>query len=134
LFQVNLRVQAVCTLHLDSILCFINNLLVIYWQETANQKQLFLYYAKKHNYDPLIPKNWYSHAIKLNSAKVCQIDNSSVLICFGTQNIGSVLYYYDGKLSKALIHLFPKIGLKEIYFPHNGNYWIIVGKKPNNLR
>eukprot|EP00026_Physarum_polycephalum_P003664 Phypoly_transcript_03677.p1 GENE.Phypoly_transcript_03677~~Phypoly_transcript_03677.p1 ORF type:complete len:748 (+),score=79.94 Phypoly_transcript_03677:247-2244(+) len=65
------------------------------WQYQSNRRKFFKEYAKTHGFDPLIPSNWYKHKEKILSAK----------------GVLGVLFYYKNSLAKALMKLFPNIGL-----------------------
>eukprot|EP00026_Physarum_polycephalum_P002518 Phypoly_transcript_02525.p1 GENE.Phypoly_transcript_02525~~Phypoly_transcript_02525.p1 ORF type:complete len:833 (+),score=92.99 Phypoly_transcript_02525:54-2552(+) len=67
-----------------------------YWGDPGNRRSLFVDLAKEHKFDPLIPDNWTS----LDP----EIINSS-------KGARAVLTYYKGSYVKALIDLFPNIGL-----------------------
>lgn len=69
-----------------------------YWQDLNNQKQFFVDFAKEKKFDPLIPHNWY------------QVSKNDLL---HSKGIGSILPYYKGRISLALLQVFNDIGLDE---------------------
>eukprot|EP00026_Physarum_polycephalum_P002214 Phypoly_transcript_02219.p1 GENE.Phypoly_transcript_02219~~Phypoly_transcript_02219.p1 ORF type:complete len:905 (+),score=113.90 Phypoly_transcript_02219:198-2912(+) len=76
---------------------------------TSQKKLFFINFAKRNGFDPLIADNWYSFPFeKINQEK----------------GAGKVLYYYNNNVVKALINVFPNIGLqhdKFCYMPLK--YW-----------
>eukprot|EP00026_Physarum_polycephalum_P003969 Phypoly_transcript_03986.p1 GENE.Phypoly_transcript_03986~~Phypoly_transcript_03986.p1 ORF type:complete len:741 (+),score=114.71 Phypoly_transcript_03986:43-2265(+) len=69
----------------------------------GKRRKWFLNFATKYDFDPLVPDNWYSKRAELMAAK---------------KEMAPVLQHYRGKVRKALLHLFPSIGLspKKIRF------------------
>eukprot|EP00026_Physarum_polycephalum_P000368 Phypoly_transcript_00368.p1 GENE.Phypoly_transcript_00368~~Phypoly_transcript_00368.p1 ORF type:complete len:1106 (+),score=136.69 Phypoly_transcript_00368:1680-4997(+) len=72
-----------------------------YWRNAGTRRKFFERFAAKNGFDPLIATNWYN----LNRAKIIKDPDS-----------GGVLNYYNGSISKALMHLFPDIGLDPLSF------------------
>jgi len=73
-----------------------------YWHSVGNRIKLFNSFANKRRFDPLFPHNWYSISSEdLRSFK----------------GFVSMLRYYNGSVVKALLHLFPNIGLNVAGFP-----------------
>eukprot|EP00026_Physarum_polycephalum_P000469 Phypoly_transcript_00470.p1 GENE.Phypoly_transcript_00470~~Phypoly_transcript_00470.p1 ORF type:complete len:781 (-),score=102.87 Phypoly_transcript_00470:244-2586(-) len=71
------------------------------WHTQKNRRQAFEEYARQHGFDPLHPENWYlqkKHKI------------------LSTKAIYSVLEQYNYNLPKALLDLFPEIGLESSNF------------------
>eukprot|EP00026_Physarum_polycephalum_P001556 Phypoly_transcript_01558.p2 GENE.Phypoly_transcript_01558~~Phypoly_transcript_01558.p2 ORF type:complete len:464 (+),score=75.56 Phypoly_transcript_01558:1715-3106(+) len=71
-----------------------------------NRKKFFDELAKDAGFDPLVARNWYAiTASKLASAR-------------------GVLAYYGGSLLKALVHLYPNIGIdKSKFYVLPAKYW-----------
>eukprot|EP00026_Physarum_polycephalum_P001348 Phypoly_transcript_01349.p1 GENE.Phypoly_transcript_01349~~Phypoly_transcript_01349.p1 ORF type:complete len:1107 (+),score=164.22 Phypoly_transcript_01349:191-3322(+) len=67
-----------------------------HWKEPENRRIFFEEYAKKNDFDPLTPANWY---------------NLSFSILMREKNAGSIFSYHNGSYSQALLDLFPEIGL-----------------------
>ena len=96
-----------------------------YWLDVDKRKQFFIKFAQTHSFDPLLPDNWYSirHS-SIVAAKVfllpCFIlspPSLNVLLMIAYQGGKIVLEAYSsGSVIKALIHLFPDIGLDETKF------------------
>eukprot|EP00026_Physarum_polycephalum_P005007 Phypoly_transcript_05033.p1 GENE.Phypoly_transcript_05033~~Phypoly_transcript_05033.p1 ORF type:complete len:665 (+),score=73.56 Phypoly_transcript_05033:296-1996(+) len=72
------------------------------WKEIENRRQFFEKYARERGFDPLVPENWYSQPYD-------QIET--------IKGAARVLYYHNYKFSRALLDLFPNIGLEETKFP-----------------
>jgi len=69
-----------------------------YWEDITNRRNFFEKFAKEHGFDPLIRKNWYN--IPLTSITSNNETRNSV-----------VSHYYSGNMVRALLHVFPEIGL-----------------------
>eukprot|EP00026_Physarum_polycephalum_P000813 Phypoly_transcript_00814.p1 GENE.Phypoly_transcript_00814~~Phypoly_transcript_00814.p1 ORF type:complete len:797 (+),score=105.00 Phypoly_transcript_00814:1557-3947(+) len=68
------------------------------WKVAENRRKFFENFAKEHGFDPLSSEAWYSQpSEKILSAK----------------GATQVLYYYNLSISRALISLFPEIGLNK---------------------
>ena len=84
------------------------------WHKIENRRRFFTTYAKLNSFDPLVPENWYLQPKdKILSDKVIKIRNKKQIqkkltICQGARR---VLFYHDGSFAKALVDLFPHIGL-----------------------
>eukprot|EP00026_Physarum_polycephalum_P003563 Phypoly_transcript_03576.p1 GENE.Phypoly_transcript_03576~~Phypoly_transcript_03576.p1 ORF type:complete len:754 (+),score=101.52 Phypoly_transcript_03576:123-2384(+) len=74
-----------------------------FWNHEPNRKQVFLDYAKRNGFDPLVAENWYSQ-----KSRFWEIKKE----CW---TLGS------GNVSKTLLHVFPDIGLDihKLYLPSN---------------
>eukprot|EP00026_Physarum_polycephalum_P002043 Phypoly_transcript_02047.p1 GENE.Phypoly_transcript_02047~~Phypoly_transcript_02047.p1 ORF type:complete len:791 (+),score=118.55 Phypoly_transcript_02047:121-2493(+) len=66
------------------------------WIESDARRDLFLQFAKDKNFDPLVAENWYA----FTAAEICE-----------HEGFDSMLQYYEGSFGKALLQLFPNIGL-----------------------
>jgi len=67
-----------------------------YWAEAGNRKGFFDNFALENNFDPLVPENWHTLPIaQIKSAKRAR----------------SVLKYYQGNVRRALLGVYPNIGL-----------------------
>eukprot|EP00026_Physarum_polycephalum_P001037 Phypoly_transcript_01038.p1 GENE.Phypoly_transcript_01038~~Phypoly_transcript_01038.p1 ORF type:complete len:1240 (+),score=185.34 Phypoly_transcript_01038:28-3720(+) len=64
------------------------------WQEPSNRKAFFLNYAKAHNFDPLLPENWYQQL----KAHIMSEKGAYAVSC-----------YHNNSISKALVDLFPSL-------------------------
>eukprot|EP00026_Physarum_polycephalum_P002429 Phypoly_transcript_02435.p1 GENE.Phypoly_transcript_02435~~Phypoly_transcript_02435.p1 ORF type:complete len:884 (+),score=75.70 Phypoly_transcript_02435:120-2771(+) len=74
-------------------------------QLTEEQRRnFFVTYAKMHNFDPYDPDIWHSQPI------------SRIL---ATEGAADVIYYHNQSVSKALLDLFPNIGLDIVQFRYN---------------
>eukprot|EP00026_Physarum_polycephalum_P000339 Phypoly_transcript_00339.p1 GENE.Phypoly_transcript_00339~~Phypoly_transcript_00339.p1 ORF type:complete len:1688 (+),score=210.60 Phypoly_transcript_00339:78-5141(+) len=81
-----------------------------YWshQKTENTRRFFESFAKARNLDSRQPQTWYSLSAEFVQQKGAK----------------SILAHYNWSYAKALMHVFPDIGLSEASFttiPHN--YW-----------
>eukprot|EP00026_Physarum_polycephalum_P002219 Phypoly_transcript_02224.p1 GENE.Phypoly_transcript_02224~~Phypoly_transcript_02224.p1 ORF type:complete len:937 (+),score=116.21 Phypoly_transcript_02224:57-2867(+) len=73
------------------------NIPVGHWEEMANRRKLFIEIARERGFDPLVPSNWYP--VSYNSL-------------INVRGVTSVLdHYYGGSLAKAVVDIFPEIGL-----------------------
>eukprot|EP00026_Physarum_polycephalum_P001959 Phypoly_transcript_01963.p1 GENE.Phypoly_transcript_01963~~Phypoly_transcript_01963.p1 ORF type:complete len:985 (-),score=156.37 Phypoly_transcript_01963:23-2977(-) len=79
-----------------------------YWTNERNQKEFFKKVAAAHNFDPLVPSNWYSFT------------NADILKHRGAN---SLLVHFNGSFTQALLHIFPDIGLDPSKFNTPRNYW-----------
>jgi len=81
-----------------------------YWADLNNQKELLVSFSKEHGFDPLVSENWYSvHSDVFSKYK----------------GASSVLSYYGGSMTTAVLHLFKDIGLDASKFPNKlpSKYW-----------
>eukprot|EP00026_Physarum_polycephalum_P001070 Phypoly_transcript_01071.p1 GENE.Phypoly_transcript_01071~~Phypoly_transcript_01071.p1 ORF type:complete len:1197 (-),score=193.28 Phypoly_transcript_01071:69-3659(-) len=67
-----------------------------FWHSVKNRKLFFDGFAARNGFDPLIASNWYNIAHKISSAKGYKL----------------VLDHYQGSLIRALVHIYPDIGLQ----------------------
>eukprot|EP00026_Physarum_polycephalum_P002346 Phypoly_transcript_02352.p1 GENE.Phypoly_transcript_02352~~Phypoly_transcript_02352.p1 ORF type:complete len:819 (+),score=94.09 Phypoly_transcript_02352:352-2808(+) len=67
-----------------------------YWTDIQNRYKYFCSLAKRNAFDPVDAKGWYSLSLE------------SII---KDKNINSIISYYNYSFSKALLHLFPNIGL-----------------------
>jgi len=66
--------------------------------DVRKRRKFFENYAKENHFDPLKAENWYSHPLsKIKAGK--------------DKRVISVVQHHGGSLSKALLDLFPGIGL-----------------------
>eukprot|EP00026_Physarum_polycephalum_P001919 Phypoly_transcript_01922.p1 GENE.Phypoly_transcript_01922~~Phypoly_transcript_01922.p1 ORF type:complete len:959 (+),score=104.66 Phypoly_transcript_01922:166-3042(+) len=90
-----------------------------YWN-VARKRELFCQYAKQHSFDPLVASNWHSISVY------------SILVY---KSIRSVLEQHSGSLSKALLHIFPDIGLDEKLLPKMPDkFWYGIDYQKNLVR
>jgi len=68
-----------------------------YFMDKANQKKIFDYFAQRSGFDPLIATNWY------------QVSPSKM---YSVKGIRSIVNTHYGSLPKALLGVYPNIGLK----------------------
>eukprot|EP00026_Physarum_polycephalum_P008336 Phypoly_transcript_08418.p1 GENE.Phypoly_transcript_08418~~Phypoly_transcript_08418.p1 ORF type:complete len:268 (+),score=33.53 Phypoly_transcript_08418:1-804(+) len=66
------------------------------WKSKVNRKRFFEDFARENGFEPLIPENWYSQS-------KMKIRNS--------RKADSVLKFHGNNVAKALLDLFPAIGL-----------------------
>eukprot|EP00026_Physarum_polycephalum_P002178 Phypoly_transcript_02183.p1 GENE.Phypoly_transcript_02183~~Phypoly_transcript_02183.p1 ORF type:complete len:820 (+),score=71.06 Phypoly_transcript_02183:178-2637(+) len=66
------------------------------WSDIYTRRAFFERYAKRNMFDPLIPYNWYIQ------------EKSKILNLKGAKRL---IYYHGNSLNKALMDLFPNIGL-----------------------
>eukprot|EP00026_Physarum_polycephalum_P001974 Phypoly_transcript_01978.p1 GENE.Phypoly_transcript_01978~~Phypoly_transcript_01978.p1 ORF type:complete len:752 (+),score=127.08 Phypoly_transcript_01978:45-2300(+) len=79
-----------------------------FWEDTQNRKDFFVSFAAGHQFDPLVPENWYK------ARELKELEEGS----------SGILQYYQGSVIKALLHLFPDIGIEENKFSHlPKGYW-----------
>eukprot|EP00026_Physarum_polycephalum_P001298 Phypoly_transcript_01299.p1 GENE.Phypoly_transcript_01299~~Phypoly_transcript_01299.p1 ORF type:complete len:1145 (+),score=200.33 Phypoly_transcript_01299:2-3436(+) len=69
-----------------------------FWADKNKRKQLFVNFAKKRNFDPLNPKNWYSIPQK-------------VIASTKEKRMAHLISLYSGSYAAALMDLFPNIGI-----------------------
>jgi len=69
-------------------------------RDRDKQRELFVHFAKKKNFDPLVASNWYS-LLSTSQSLVGPYKGISAMIS----------KQYNGSLRNALLHLFPDIGL-----------------------
>eukprot|EP00026_Physarum_polycephalum_P000846 Phypoly_transcript_00847.p1 GENE.Phypoly_transcript_00847~~Phypoly_transcript_00847.p1 ORF type:complete len:1309 (+),score=236.62 Phypoly_transcript_00847:226-3927(+) len=67
------------------------------WHDIANRRQFFEKYAKANGFDPLLPENWYYQSRR----KILE-----------TKGGVSVMSYHNGSVARALVDLFPDIGIE----------------------
>ena len=116
------------------LLSFVN-LLIDKWASVENRRTFFEKYAETCGFDPQIPTNWYRESRKgrILAVKVTSITSPTLsllsftlfyypLALFGllancvNQGFRGVLFYHDGSFRKALLDLFPNIGLERSKF------------------
>eukprot|EP00026_Physarum_polycephalum_P006545 Phypoly_transcript_06593.p1 GENE.Phypoly_transcript_06593~~Phypoly_transcript_06593.p1 ORF type:complete len:538 (+),score=63.89 Phypoly_transcript_06593:122-1735(+) len=71
-----------------------------YWKILANRKKFFDDYAEAHNFDPLVPHNWY----RIPSSEFLQMEAKSFL------------HYHNFSVREALAAAYPDIGLQPNQF------------------
>jgi len=79
-----------------------------YWEDHHKQRELFIGFAKTQGFDPLVCENWYSA-------------NYEALYHF--KGIRSVLVRYNGSIVKALLSLFPNVGLDKRKLHVPDKFW-----------
>eukprot|EP00026_Physarum_polycephalum_P002368 Phypoly_transcript_02374.p1 GENE.Phypoly_transcript_02374~~Phypoly_transcript_02374.p1 ORF type:complete len:856 (+),score=113.95 Phypoly_transcript_02374:207-2774(+) len=67
-----------------------------FWKDLKNRQSFFIEFAKRNDFDPSDPANWYS---------------VSPTLLYNTENAQKALRAYNGDLARALLHVFPDIGL-----------------------
>lgn len=77
-----------------------------YWRNNQNQRNFFIKYANRNQFDPLIATNWYP----LTSNKIYLVQGGK-----------RVLDNYRGSLRNAIKNLFPNIGVNTKKFARNVN-------------
>eukprot|EP00026_Physarum_polycephalum_P001243 Phypoly_transcript_01244.p1 GENE.Phypoly_transcript_01244~~Phypoly_transcript_01244.p1 ORF type:complete len:1086 (+),score=113.52 Phypoly_transcript_01244:74-3331(+) len=89
-----------------------------HWRTIQNRREPFLEFAKKNNFDPLVPENWY---------------RAKSLIRQDMSGFHAVLKHYEKSVVKALLHLFPNIGLKKDKFKARSDrdYWQSIPNRRN---
>jgi len=75
-----------------------------YWANANNQREFFVQFAIGNKFDPLVPTNWYD------------VSRTQIL---SKKAARSVLAYYSNSFRKALLCLFPDIGVDEVMFKRN---------------
>lgn len=81
-------------------------------EKSKEMRMFFEKYAKSNNFDPLVPENWYNISrqevlsIKVYCAMVSDVNNNSF-----TKGATAILSSYRGSVKRAIIDLFPEIGL-----------------------
>lgn len=92
-----------------------------YWEDIENQRNFFITFARQKGLDPTQASNWQSIAAD-------EIKQQPVFICFYylsflfffsfnlplLQGASSLLGHFSGNVQKALLHVFPNIGLKAV--------------------
>eukprot|EP00026_Physarum_polycephalum_P001914 Phypoly_transcript_01917.p1 GENE.Phypoly_transcript_01917~~Phypoly_transcript_01917.p1 ORF type:complete len:811 (+),score=69.95 Phypoly_transcript_01917:211-2643(+) len=79
-----------------------------YWTNPLNRRKFFESYAKLNGIDPLNPEHWYSQPI----SKIMAFKGST-----------SAVAPHNSSVSKALVDLFPDIGLDRNRFSFRQNAW-----------
>eukprot|EP00026_Physarum_polycephalum_P002482 Phypoly_transcript_02489.p1 GENE.Phypoly_transcript_02489~~Phypoly_transcript_02489.p1 ORF type:complete len:757 (+),score=113.72 Phypoly_transcript_02489:481-2751(+) len=72
-----------------------------HWKNTSNRRAFFIEYAREHKFDPLVPENWYSRKLSIEKER----------------RVSSIVRYYRGSLTSALIDLFPDVAFQKKKFP-----------------
>eukprot|EP00026_Physarum_polycephalum_P012597 Phypoly_transcript_12920.p1 GENE.Phypoly_transcript_12920~~Phypoly_transcript_12920.p1 ORF type:complete len:356 (+),score=59.55 Phypoly_transcript_12920:23-1069(+) len=75
------------------------------WNSAEKRRNFFEEYARRNNFDPLIPANWCMHA------------KDKIIL---TKGAWGVISYHHNNVAQALLDLFPDIGLDKstLLFPH----------------
>jgi hypothetical protein len=94
-----------------------------YWTADGNQNMRLLleHVAAKKGFDPLNPNNWYNHnKCTLFSEPVLTLSFSKLRVPYPFIYKGgiTVLKHYGGSFKRAVMDLFPNIGLQEHLFEH----------------
>jgi len=78
-----------------------------YWAEVLNRREFLDNLARKNGFDPLVAENWYKHSGFTNDKTVL-----------------ALLHMYQGSWVKALLHVYPEIGLNTYKFRNlPKNHW-----------
>lgn len=98
-----------------SHICFIDP-----YSDPRTRKRFFEKYAREVGFDPLIADNWYAQSHETILAQkvyklFCYIIYLNIKI-YLFQDISKVISYHDHSVKKALITLFPTIGLQKQKF------------------
>jgi len=94
-----------------------SNTKMVLWVTSMARRRFFVNYAKKYNFDPLIADNWY-----LQSKKRIKSEKHSK----------AVIGHHSNSVTKALLDLFPEIGLTKEDLIHS--FKKIKWSEPNNRR
>ena len=85
------------------------------WSYAEIRRKFFETYARKNGFDPLVAANWYSqsqNSLRRESPKVfSEPPPFDIVKLMNIQGLSSVLFYHNASLTKALLDLFPDIGL-----------------------
>lgn len=89
------------------------------WSSIEKRRAFFEKYALNNNFDPLLPKNWYT--VTRASILNFRVTFLEFFLPYWKLNINiqgarRVLSYHKDKLSRALLDLFPNIGLEKSKF------------------
>eukprot|EP00026_Physarum_polycephalum_P003078 Phypoly_transcript_03087.p1 GENE.Phypoly_transcript_03087~~Phypoly_transcript_03087.p1 ORF type:complete len:857 (-),score=123.40 Phypoly_transcript_03087:4-2394(-) len=84
-----------------------------FWDKYINRRQFFVNYAIKYRFDPLNPENWYKQP------------RSRLLSFSGMQ---MVIRHHGQSISKALVDLFPDIGMDRTRFGVQ-KFWVIASNR-----
>eukprot|EP00026_Physarum_polycephalum_P010399 Phypoly_transcript_10562.p1 GENE.Phypoly_transcript_10562~~Phypoly_transcript_10562.p1 ORF type:complete len:418 (+),score=65.52 Phypoly_transcript_10562:189-1256(+) len=87
----------------------------VFWRLPSNRRNFFVNFAKDNRFNPGNPDNWYAQSRQ----KIME-----------TKGAQMVLYYHNNSISKALMDLFPNIGLTKSNFQVRQKFW----SKPENRR
>ena len=95
-----------------------------YWAEVANRKQVLLDFAAHYQFDPLVAANWYQAPLHdLYEVFLFLFGFFSYLfklllffLKMYPQKSRSMLNFYGNSVTRALVHLFPDIGLRSHLF------------------
>lgn len=87
-----------------------------YWtqNDNKNMRDFFDSFAHTFGFDPLIPDNWYNVPQKDVLQHVCKFDYAFLCnnnFIYKNGNGISVLYHYKNSVIKALLDVYPNIGL-----------------------
>eukprot|EP00026_Physarum_polycephalum_P000662 Phypoly_transcript_00663.p1 GENE.Phypoly_transcript_00663~~Phypoly_transcript_00663.p1 ORF type:complete len:1097 (+),score=133.55 Phypoly_transcript_00663:927-4217(+) len=83
------------------------------WVSSENRKKLFDSFAAQKGFDPLIAQNWHSIGKKDFVASV--------------KGASNILKYYQNSFIRALMDIYPNIGLDIHKFAvHRGGYWMVA--------
>eukprot|EP00026_Physarum_polycephalum_P003261 Phypoly_transcript_03271.p1 GENE.Phypoly_transcript_03271~~Phypoly_transcript_03271.p1 ORF type:complete len:688 (+),score=73.27 Phypoly_transcript_03271:396-2459(+) len=86
-----------------------------YWFDIRNRRKFFESYAAKHNFDPLVPENWYS------------VLKESIIKEGGR---GIIDFYPQSNVRAAILHAFPDIGLDQNKYPtKDRHYWTATERR-----
>lgn len=88
-----------------------------YWNEEGKTRHFFDNLARAHNFDPLIPDNWYKVSHKDIAGITVIIVSYLVHANFG-QDAQALLSFYQGSFVKALLDAYPDLGLDQNKFVH----------------
>jgi len=93
-----------------------------YWVDARNRRRVFQQFSIEHNFDPLVPENWYTTNIKQFKTFKVAFPTSPLplFILLHKKDAKQVLSYYKRDLGKALEHLFPNVGIDRSKFAYLG--------------
>lgn len=103
-----------------------------FWDRPENRRKFFEIYAQEHYFSPTDPENWYSLPKKqIIAVKVTTLTLACVLLySIVIQGARSVLKHHLNSVSKALLDLFPDIGLDKTKFQSYKSMSILNGLFP----
>lgn len=91
-----------------------------YWssENRQNIRSFLEKFAKDNNFDPLVAENWYAVSSSHVSKQVRNVIYlfANIATTNPPQEGAAMLAYYNGSLVRALLDLFPNIGLEKSRF------------------
>lgn len=131
-----MKLNLVCETHVE-FNAYVS-LIELYWQSELNRRMFFVNFAKANAFDPLIAENWYTvQKDQVTQSKVQYTKLRAHSFIFILKGGSRVLYYSNNSVPKALVELFPDIGLDKTKFEHleSNNFLIslIIINLPQNI-